>query len=244
MISSTVRKAGPVTGNGATAIFPFPFKAFEDPDLEVVTMAAGSGSERTLVLDSDYSVALNVDQDASPGGSITLLAGPLATGDTLAITTNIPELQETDITNGGGFYPKTFTDALDYVTILVQQLQVLAESSLRFPLIDSSSMVTELPPAAQRAGTLLGFGPDGAVSLGPGVISVLMSRFNGGIVGSVDGTNRVFALSAAPRFPAAAILALAGSILPHEFYAISGTTLTINTSIPPQRGDTIEIYCA
>jgi hypothetical protein len=242
-ISSTVRKAGPFTGNGTATVFPFPFKAFEDPDLEVIHLAAGSGTENVLVLDSDYSVTLNSDQNASPGGSITLLAGPLATGDTLVITTDIDELQETDITNGGGFYPQVMTDALDYLTILVQQLQITVDSSLHFPLSDSGSLVTELPPAAQRANKVLTFGPDGSIQLVTGGVTNLLSRANGMISGNMDGTNNMFTLALAPLFPTVTMLVLSGSILPHELYSISGTTLIINTPIPPQRGDTIEIYC-
>jgi hypothetical protein len=241
-ISSTVRKAGPFTGNGAATVFPFPFKAFEDPDLEVIHLAAGASAENVLVLDSDYSVTLNGDQNASPGGSITLLAGPLAAGDTLVITTDIDELQGTDITNGGGFYPEVMTDALDYLTILVQQLLITVDSSLHFPLTDSG-LETELPPAAQRANKVLTFGPDGSIQLVIGGITNMLSRANGMITGAMDGNNNTFALALPPLFPAVTMLVLSGSILPHELYSISGTTLTIDTPIPPQRGDTLEIYC-
>jgi hypothetical protein len=242
-ISSEVRKAGPFTGNGAASVFPFPFKAFEDDDLEVVYQPAAGGPEQILVLDSDYSVTLNMDQDASPGGSIQLLAGPLANGDALAITTDLPELQETDITNGGGFYPEVMTAALDYLTILVQQLQIAVGASLHFPMIDSSDLVTELPPASERANTVLTFGPDGSVQCVIGGITNLLSRANGMITGNMDGVNTTFTLALAPLFPAVTILVLSGSILPHQLYSISGTTLTITTPIPPQRGDTLEIYC-
>jgi hypothetical protein len=242
-ISSEVRKAGPFTGNGSTSVFPFPFKAFEEDDLEVVYQQAAGGPELPLILDTDYTVTLNADQDASPGGSITLVHRPLDPGDTLVITTDIPELQETDITNGGGFYPEVMTAALDYLTILVQQLQITVEASLHFPLIDPDTLVTELPPASERANTVMAFGPDGSVQLVIGGITNMLSRANGMITGNMDGTNNVFTLALAPLFPAVTMLCLSGSILSHELYSISGTTLTINTPIPPQRGDTLEIYC-
>ena len=65
-VSSTVRKAGPYAGNGVATIFSFPFKAFQNSDLEVIYLAAGAASEEILVLDSDYSVHLNADQNATP----------------------------------------------------------------------------------------------------------------------------------------------------------------------------------
>ena len=44
-------------------------------------------------------------RDAAPGGTITL-AALLATGHRLAVPAWVPNLQPTDITNNGGFYPR------------------------------------------------------------------------------------------------------------------------------------------
>ena len=242
-VNSTVRIAGPFAGNGSTTTFPFPFKVFEKEDLEVIILAVGATSEQVLVLDSDYSATLNANQDSSPGGSISLIAGPLASGATLTITTDIPELQETDLTNGGGFYPEVITGSLDYLTILIQQLEVAVDASIKFPQSEPG-ITSELPPAAQRAGAVLGFDANGNLKLYSGGFSLIMSRANGMITGSLDGANNVFTLAQAPLFPAVSLLALAGSILPRALYSISGTTLTFNTPIPPQRGDTIELYCS
>ncbi len=101
-------------------------------------------------------MSLNADQDGSPGGSVTLTAGVLATGYTLIISSSIDELQETDITNAGGFYPEVITNALDLLTILVQQLQEQVNRSIKLPTTDPALQV-ELASAAQRAGLLLGF---------------------------------------------------------------------------------------
>ena len=77
-ISTELRKAGPFAGNGATTAFPFSFKVFAASDV-AVTRADTLGAETALVLNSDFTVALNPDQDAAPGGTITL-AAPLSTG--------------------------------------------------------------------------------------------------------------------------------------------------------------------
>jgi hypothetical protein len=159
-ISSTNRKAGPFVGNGTASVFPFTFKVFQDEDLEVVRATTASGLQSTLVLDSDYTVSLNADQDGSPGGSVTLTAGVLATGYTIIISSSIDELQETDITNNGGFYPEVITNALDLLTILVQQLQEQVNRSIKLPTTDPALQV-ELASAAQRAGLLLGFDSSG-----------------------------------------------------------------------------------
>jgi hypothetical protein len=84
----------------------------------------------TLALTTDYSVTLNSNQDTSPGGSITLTAGNLAVGTTLTITSGIAALQGLDLANGGAFYPDVINDALDKLTILIQQLQVAVSIAL------------------------------------------------------------------------------------------------------------------
>lgn len=154
MISSAIRKVGPFVGNGSASVFPFTFKVFSKADLVVVRALAGA--ETTLVVDSDFTVALNADQDGNPGGSITLTAGALAVGFTLIISSNIEETQQTQLTNLGGFYPEVITAALDKLTILVQQLQERVDRSVTFPISDPS-LDAELPSASLRLGKVLGF---------------------------------------------------------------------------------------
>lgn len=145
-INSTTRKAGPFIGNGTTSSFPFGFKVFQASDLLVVKLTVASAVEQTLVLNSDYSVALNPDQDSNPGGTLTLTAGALASGYTLTMSSDLPNTQPTDLTNQGGFYPDVINDALDRATIQIQQLQDASDRSIRLPL--SSTADAELPPAA------------------------------------------------------------------------------------------------
>jgi hypothetical protein len=120
-INSTSRTAGPFTGDGVTKVFPFSFKVFARGDVLVATTNTATSVETILTLDSDYTVALNADQNGSPGGTITMTVAP-AVGTTLAATSNIPYLQKADLTNQGGFYPRVINDALDKITIQIQQL--------------------------------------------------------------------------------------------------------------------------
>src|SRR6185312_10369754 len=136
-ISSTVRLAGPFVGNGSTATFPFSFKVFAEGDLEVVKLTTSTGVSATLALTADYTVALNADQDASPGGSITLTAGNLPAGYALIITTDMAALQGVDLTNGGAFYPDVINAALDTLTILAQQLQEQLARAVQLPIVDA-----------------------------------------------------------------------------------------------------------
>ena len=135
-ISSNVRKVGPFTGTGAVTVFTFNFKVFQASDLYVVT-ANSSGVETVLVLNSDYTATLNSNQDSNPGGSITL-ASALASGNTMIISSTVDNLQPTDLTNQGGFYPSVITDALDRATIQIQQLQEQVDRSAKIPITDST----------------------------------------------------------------------------------------------------------
>lgn len=156
-ISSTNRKAGPYTGNGTTTVFPFYFKVFTAADVEVVRLTVATNVETTLALTTDYTVALNTDQNANPGGSITLVAGALATGYNLVVTSDIGNLQPTDLTNQGGFYPDVINDALDRATIQIQQLQTSVDRAALLPITsdaDAASLVADIVRLADSADNL------------------------------------------------------------------------------------------
>lgn len=158
-ISSETRKAGPYAGNDVATVFPFAFKVFTSADLMVVK-ANAVHEEQTLVEASGYTVTLNSDQNVSPGGTVTLPT-PLASGYTLTITSDVAQLQLTDLTNQGGFYPTVINNALDKLTILIQQLFDGVSRSLKFPLSDAAGGAPTLPSAADRAGMFLAFDAEG-----------------------------------------------------------------------------------
>ena len=160
-ISSQIRQAGPFIGSGVSTAFPFTFKVFASSDLYVVRLDTSTGLQTVLALTTDYTVTLNADQNVSPGGTLTLPA-VLDTGYTLTITSSVPYLQPTDLTNQGGFYPSVITDALDRLTIFVQQIVGGLTKSLRFPLSDATSINAELPTASARALKYMAFDSTGA----------------------------------------------------------------------------------
>lgn len=156
-ISSTTRKAGPYIGNGTASVFPFAFKVFQASDVEVVRLNVSTNVETTLALTTDYTVSLNQDQDSNPGGSITLVAGALATGFNLVITSDVENLQPTDLTNQGGFYPDVINDALDRATIQIQQLQEGLDRAALLPITssaDAASLVADIVRLADSADNL------------------------------------------------------------------------------------------
>ena len=151
-ISTELRKAGPFTGNGVTTAFPFSFKVFAASDV-AVTRADTQGAETALVLNSDFTVALNPDQDAVPGGTVTL-AAPLASGHRLTVTSAVPNLQPTDITNNGGFYPRVIEDALDRHVAQIQQIDEKVDRALKVAI---TSPLGDQALPSPVAGMLIGW---------------------------------------------------------------------------------------
>lgn len=160
-ISSEARSAGPFIGAGTTSAFSFAFKVFAGSDLQVIRTDTATGVDTVLTFNSDYTVALNSDQDVSPGGTVTLVA-PLATGLNLAITSAIPALQPVSLTNQGGLYPSVINAALDRVTALVQQVATRLGRAIVAPFSDTASLA--LPSALLRANKMLTFDASGNVT--------------------------------------------------------------------------------
>ena len=159
-ISSPTRISPVYYGAGTNATFSFPFKVFAAADLEVVRVLVSTGAETTLTLTTDYTVSLNGNQNTNPGGSITLVAGNLATGYNLVITSNVANTQPVDLTNQGGFYPEVINDALDRATIQIQQLNDTALNAVHAPVTDGA-LLMELPAAGIRANKYLAFDASG-----------------------------------------------------------------------------------
>lgn len=139
-VPAAERKAGPFNGNGSTTEFPFEFKVFTTADIEVV-FADVDGIESVLELDSDYSVELNVDQDATPGGTVTypISGTALATGEKLSVAGALAYEQETDIPTGGNFNPTVLENALDKLSMQTQQLAEAVSRAAKVPITNAAS---------------------------------------------------------------------------------------------------------
>lgn len=152
-ISTQTRTAGPFTGTGLLAPYPFAFKVFQQSDVLVVRTDP-SLAQTTLTLGADYTLALSTDQNAAPGGTVLLLVA-LPVGYLLTLTSNVAATQPASLTNAGGFFPKTIEDALDRLTVLMQQFGfVSGPQAIRVPDLGG---VPPMSSASVRANNLLGF---------------------------------------------------------------------------------------
>lgn len=230
-IQSTTRKVQ-FLGNGVATSFPFTFKAFTTADFQA-TKTSTTGIDTALVLNTNFSVALNADQNASPGGTVTypISGSPLANGEKLTILTAIAQKQNTDITNNGGFYPQVIEDEFDYLTILSQQLQEIADRTVKIPSSDNVAANT-LGNAAARANTILYFDSTGqpytVTPASLGILTAYATANTDQFVATAGQT--VFTLTNNPSTINNLDVTLDGvTLLPATDFTWSGTTLTLLT---------------
>lgn len=228
-VASTTRKTVPSPGNGVTTSFPFAFKVFANADLSVQITVIATGVSTTLVLDSDYHVILNADQDNNPGGSITypVVGSPLSALNELQIVSNVVMTQALNLPAGGGqFNAQVIEDSLDKAIIGVQQLQELGNRSLSFPPVDVNA--GQIPNATARALMFLAFNlagdPIAALPVGGTPVSVYMQ-------GVVAAANPAAALTLLTTYSGATIDAKDAATL------AAANAAGIQNSIATTKGD-------
>jgi hypothetical protein len=101
-------------------------------------VVTSTGVETIKTLSTDYTVALNADQDATPGGTVNMLAA-LPVGQNMVLTSSVPMLQGVQVTNGGGFFPTVFNNVFDRLTIFAQQLYERATRALTVAVTSGAS---------------------------------------------------------------------------------------------------------
>lgn len=116
MTVSTQVSRNEYTGNGATTQYDFTFRILDKSHLLVQTMDTTENIV-TLTLGTDYTVT---GVNRYNGGKVVLTSA-LPTGYKISIERSTPVTQESSIRNQGGFFPEIHEDALDKLTMLVQQ---------------------------------------------------------------------------------------------------------------------------
>ena len=242
--NTSIRKAGPSQGNGTNAAFPFTFKVFLSSDV-LVTYLNALGVELVLTLNTDYTVTLNADQNAAPGGTVNLLWIP-ASSTYITLTSQVSNTQNLLLTNSGGFYPQSINDALDRVVIQVQQLAEQVARAAKAPLSGIGSLtpsslvfgvdVTGTPILSQLASIslsavstfmsgLLGLTSATAVKTALSVQSDLQTQANTAVL--TTGTATAYSAAPSPNITTP----VANTRLRVKFHLASGVipTLTIGT---------------
>ncbi len=146
------RRAGPYEGDGKTKSFPFSFYVFSANDVKVVTSVKDSTVEETLEKDVDYSVTVNADQNATPGGTV-VLTNALASNHALSILSDLAYTQEMQLTNFSRFPPEIVNSAMDRTVILIQQLKEQVDRTLIVPATSTQTPEQLLNAILETAAT-------------------------------------------------------------------------------------------
>lgn len=131
MIEYVKRLAGPFTAEGATNL-PFGFKIFDPTDVFVAASTDPNVSSTALVYGRDYSVKMNADQDAVPGGTV-VLNSPISSGQVVVIGSAVAYTQNMQLTNFSRFPPEIINESLDRIVVQIQQLVELIGRTISFP---------------------------------------------------------------------------------------------------------------
>lgn len=152
MIEYVKRLAGPFTAEGATNL-PFGFKIFDPTDVFVAASTDPNVSSTALVYGRDYSVKMNADQDAVPGGTV-VLNSPISSGQVVVIGSAVAYTQNTQLTNFSRFPPEIINESLDRIVVQIQQLVELTGRTISLPPTSSltvSEFLENLLNAAKDA---------------------------------------------------------------------------------------------
>lgn len=130
-IESTLSK-NTYAGNGVTTVFPFAFKVWNASQLKVTI----SSPDGVITTATGWTAALS-----DSGGSVTYQkdGSPLPSGWMLAITRNMPFVQEVDLITGSRFDPEVIERALDTATAERQQLLEVVSRSIQMPVTSNST---------------------------------------------------------------------------------------------------------
>lgn len=178
MTVSTTSNKITYNGDGATTNFAFTFAM---PDGTTTQQAAAlevtyvdtTGASTVIAYGSgtlQYQLSVNAAVSPNPtpvGGTVVYnpSGSPIALGTTLTIERVLPETQTVSLQNQGTLWQTVIEQALDYLTMVSQQLQALFGRSITAPATDPDGLIYELPSVADRADQVLGFDSSGNVTV-------------------------------------------------------------------------------
>lgn len=113
-------------GNDSTVEFTITFQYISAEDDIVVVLIDAGENETTLVYDTHYTIS---------GQTLTMVTPP-ATGETLQIYRDIPITQETDLKPYRQYNPELIEDALDKLTLIIQDAGNIAGTAADTELFD------------------------------------------------------------------------------------------------------------
>ena len=209
-----------VATSGQT-VFAYTFTALLDSDIKVLkngtALALGSSNDYTLSGVGTY------------GGNVTLTSGA-TTGDKIAIYLDMPLSRSTNYQNSGDFLALDVNGDFNKLWLAIQQGTTDLIRAIRRPVADAGTINMELPLAASRKDTLLGFDATGAVEVVPysasGVEILTVDEFTG------TGSQTAFTLTDAPAVATLLQISIDGLMQQVSSYSLSGLIVTFSEAPP------------
>ena len=171
-LSTTTSKVS-YAGDGSTTVFAVPFLFLANGDITAVLRDA-AGAETIWVESTQYTLT---GAGNPSGGTLTVKTTPTdytpASGETLVIHRVVAETQGTDYPEGGAFPASAHEQALDRLTMLVQQHSEELARSPHYPVSDSTSISAEIPNSTDRASKFLAFDAVGEPIASAGSVDML-----------------------------------------------------------------------
>lgn len=227
-VSSSTSTAS-YTANGSTTTFAYPFKIFADSDLVVILRNTATSVETVQVLNSTYTVT---GAGNNTGGNVVFGTAP-AVGNTVFIRRELPKTQETDFVPNDPFPAEAHENALDKLTMLVQQTSVDTDRAILFPKSDIvGAFDNVLPNATDRAASVVSFDSGGNLTVTDiSAIATASTVIKQSFVGT--GSQVAFTLSSAPGSAGAGVtIYIDGIYQSRTGYTIIGTTITFSEAPP------------
>lgn len=229
MTVSTTDSQIPYTGDGSSVNFAFPYYFLQNTDVQVYI----NGSLQV----GGYTVTGAGNQ---AGGNVSFSTPPVA-GAQIVLSRSPDTLQSTHLPPNDPFPATAVEQALDKLTMLIQNLMSKASRALTLPLYEQVSGA--LTSATARASKLLGFDVNGNVTYVPIPASVGAGNLTDevglggtpGFAAGVDFTPNVstsLLLSQAYGSKSNILVFFDASFQAPDQYSLTGSTLTFNSPIP------------
>lgn len=148
--------------NAGQTNFEFLLPYFEASDIKVTIQEV----DGNIIDPSDYTfTVVPINDNEENGANITLsIANPLAAGDTVVISREVPYTQQYDLQEGATIDPTALNKAFDRVVAQNQQQNDLFNRTIEFPITDPDTITYTVDSANNRAGKALGFDTNGNVT--------------------------------------------------------------------------------
>ena len=194
-IAATPRRSPVYTGNGVATTYAFAFKVLDAATVVVTVADENDLNSAVLVNGVDYTVTLNADQDASPGGEIAYAGLPV--GHRLVITSATDASQPTALTNLGQFHANVIEAALDRIVIQHQQQQEQLDRCVKVVATSEQDPTTLLDNAVTSASNYATAAAGSASAAGTSASNAGTSETNAAASAAAAGTSETNAAASA-----------------------------------------------